>query len=584
MQCRPIFYAVVLYSEPFVSRTGLFQQVIQNFANIMALTPERQALLKQKGDEYVASMEQSGRGIAYNQIETDRLLILEAVNDWSGRALGEGGEIQFTYGCDDPCCATEDERSELVRRLHKNPVILYPVSGFSLSDKDELRFGYQAASFRMTPHTNDSRTDGIGIAEAQHIRDVEAAVQLWTFCATEDCMAYLYHYMDSHNLFLEDEEKETARRIVTSALQDHFSIGQIWNAMWRSVKDAAALSTRQYYNNAKAAKTIPKKIDKVLAGSDPSFESYDRIADTPMGALLTLFNHRFGINDATTGSQVRARLAADAALAPPAAVDAEEVDESRTLVQGTLFFRNHFTELDRLVLSCLKGLKTEAQEPEWDEGHVIGQLHYSLESLYAFDDRGFINKLFSLMRVSPPSSEDIARHAASAKEHNEKTGEYADRSGWTGALSEALEKGGIEKRAADRISWVLSYEAPLEDIVGIVRYLPIEAGLCAIRDSYAYIDAAYKENFDRLRVGDFTFAIPEEHLEPDGCDRDIVVDVVEQNIDHLAELVASSIFFHLVYCQSEAQKAEFLTLVANKLLEQTKSRLIHSGVETPDRS
>lgn len=551
----------------------------------MALTPERQALLKQKGDDYVASMEQPGRGIDYRRIETDKLLILEAINDWSGRALGEGGGIQFTYGCDDPCFATAYERNELGRRLHKGSVILYPVSGFSLSDEDELRFDYQASSFRMMPHANGSHVDGIGIAEAQHIRDVEVAVQLWAFCATEDCMAYLYYYMDSHNLLLEDEEKEATRRIVTSALQDHFSIGQIWNAMWRSVKDAAALSTRQYYNNAKAAKTIPKKIDKVLvsAASDP-IAGFDRIADIPLGSVLTLFNYRFGISDTTTGAQVRAKLAADAALTPPVDPNAEEVDESRTLVQGTLFFRNHFTELDRLVLSCLKGLKTESQEPEWDEGHVIGQLHYSLESLYAFDDRGFINKLFSLMRVSPPSSEDIARHAAAAKEHNEKTGEYADRSGWKGALSEALEKGGIAKRAANRISWTLGYEAPLEDIVGMVRYLPIEAGLCAIREGYAYIDAAYKESFDRLRVGDFTFAIPEEHLEPDGCDRDIVVDVVEQNIDHLAELVASSIFFHLVYCQNEAQKAEFLTLVANKLLEQTKPRLIHSDVETPGRS
>lgn len=551
----------------------------------MALTPERQALLTQKGNEYVASMEKPGQGVNYDQIETDRLLIVEAINDWSGRTLGEGGDIKFTYGCDDPCCATEYELNELASRLHKTSVI-YPASGFGLSDKDELRFGYEASSFRMTPHSSGSRADGIGIAETKHIRDVEAAMQLWSLCATEDCMAYLYHYMDSHGLYLEDLERIAIRRIVTSAIQERFAIGHIWSAMWRSVKDAAALSTRQYYNNAKAAKTIPKKIDKVLltAASDSNFEAYERITETPLGAVLTLFSHRFGINDATTGIQVRAKLAADAAAAPQKEPGEEEFDAGRGLTQGTMFFRNQFTELDQLVLSCLNGLETESQEPEWDEDHVIGQLRYSIESLYAFDGVGFINKLLSLMRLTPPSREDFARHAAVAKEQNEKDGGYADESGWVWAISEALVKGGFTAQAANRVTQIIRFEASFNDIVDLVRLIPIAAGLCAVRARYAHVYTGYVESFDRLKIGDFTFAIPEEHLEPDGCDKDMVVDVAGQNIEHLAELVASSIFFNLVSCAEPMQRTEFLHLVANKLLEQTKSFLTPPGAEIPGRS
>lgn len=552
----------------------------------MALTPEHQAILQQKGDEYVASMEQPDRGVDYSQIETDRLLILEAINDWSGRVLGEGGDIQFTYGCDDSCCATEYEVGELVRRLHKAPPIAYPVSGFSLSEKDELRFSYLASSFRMKPHTNESRSDGIGIAEARHIRDVDAAMQLWVFCATEDCMAYLYHYMESHGLELEGEERVAIRRIITSSLQEHFSIGQIWNAMWRSVKDAAALSTRQYYNNAKAAKTIPKKIDKVLlsAFNDPRFEAYDRIAETPLGAVLTLFSHRFGVNDATPGAQVRAKLAANAAAAPPEEIDEEDSDPWRSITHGTMFFRNQFTELDQLVLSCFRGLRIESDEPEWDDRHAIGRLRYSLENAYAFDGIGFINKVFSLMRVPPPSTEDVARHAAAAKEENAKDGGFSDESGWTSALSETLVKGGVDKSAADRISWAIRYRVSPHDIVGMVRRIPVAAGLCAIRVSYAHVDTDFMESSDRLHVDGFTFAIPEENLEPNGCDVDVVIDVTEQNFDRLSGLIAGSLFFNLVSCENDTQRDNLLTLVANKLLEQVEPRLTQSDAGIPDRS
>jgi len=252
----------------------------------MPLTPERQRILDQKSHGYIASMERDDQNTDYSRLETDRLLILEAINDWSGRRLVEGDEVTVTYSGDDPCCATMFEASELLLRLHKSPVILYPVSGFSLSDTDDLRFTRLMASFRMAPHINNSRADAIGITEASHIQDLESAMQLWVFCASEDCMAFLFHHMENHGLVLEEEECVAARRILASALQNRFSIGQVWNAIWRSVKDAAALSTRQYYNLPKAARTLPKKIDKILSVAihDADFEAYARPTALPMGA------------------------------------------------------------------------------------------------------------------------------------------------------------------------------------------------------------------------------------------------------------------------------------------------------------
>lgn len=543
----------------------------------MALSPQRQALLKKKSDEYVESMENAGDTLNYNRIEADRLLMLEAFNDWSGRALSEGRNVKFTYGCDDPCCATEFELGELVRRMHKSPVILYPVSGFSLSDQDDLRFGFQASSFRMTAHTSGSRADGVSIAQTTHIRDLDAAMRLWVFCATEDCMAYLYQQMDTHGLFLEEEERAAVRQIITSSLQERFSIGQVWNAMWRSVRDAAALSTRQYYNNAKAARTLPKKIDKVLTNaiSDPAFGPYDRIAATPMGAVLSLFRKRFGTEDWTTGGQVRAKLAADAALAPQ--LEGNGFDNGRGLVRGTFYFLRQFTELDRMVLSCFDGLDLDAQEPEWDESHVLGKICYSFGDIYAFDGKAFGKQLLARLDVSPPSDEDLARHAALARKYRAESGKWADESGWMGALSEALVEGGVAVEDARKIAGTILWPSDPENVSRIVRCVPLPAGLCATRVDYAHVYTDYIEKFDQLCVGDFAFSIPEEQLGPDGCDQDIVISVVTDNVDRLATLVSSSIL-RSISSDSCEKRSRLLALVAGKLQEEADLRCNKSVV------
>ena len=536
----------------------------------MDLAPERQALLKQKEYEYISSMETPGTGINYNLLATDRLLILEAINDWSGRALSEGGDIRFTYECDDPCCATDFELIELASRMHCAPIIFYPASGFVLSDEDELRFGYFKSSFRMVAHIGGSRAHGIGIAESRHIQDVEAALQLWAFCATEDCIAYLNEQMDAHNLTFDEEGYQAVRQIITSAILDRFSIGQVWNAMWRTVKDAAALSTREYYNKAKAAKTIPKKLDRVLtlADGDPSFEAYDRIETRPLGALLTLFLQRFGITDSMIGAQVRAKLTADAALAARDASDDDEIDEGRGLIMGTMFFMHHFTELDRLLLSCFRGLETEHQEPLWDEDHVVGWIDYHIADI-SFDGKTFIAKLFALLGLALPSDIDFTRHAAAAKQYRADTGKWLDETGWCGAISEVLVKGGVPRQDADIISsYFRSYPA-LDDVVRILPHIPVPAGLCGIRVTHAHVYPGYVEQSDCLFVENFAISMPEMEMMPDHSDVVLFRHVMNKDFGYLAEVFTSSIL-QAVYHADEKQKNHLLTLIANNLLDQSK--------------
>ena len=537
----------------------------------MPLSKERKALLLQKSTEYVGSIEAAGQGINYTRVATDSLLLLEAINDWSGRALGEGGEIRFACGGDDPCCATEEELVFMVQKLHRTPMLIYPVSGFLLTKADDLQFSNQS-SFRMRPHTSESRSDGIGIAETKHIRDIEAAIQLWAFAATEDCMAYLYAQMNLHGLYLEEEECLAARRIITSALLDRFSVGQVWNAMWRSVKEGAALSTRQYFNNEKAAKTIPKKIDKVLAlqSANPSaFESYERVADRPMGAVLTLFLRRFGISDDCSGLDVRAKLAADAALAQPEEVESE-YDPGRGLIQGTFYYVSEFTDLDRAIISSFKGLQLDSPEPEWDEEYpVFGSLGYSMTDIYCFDGPAFVKKLLVLLGVPWPTDEDFARNAAFAAEERAKNQprRWSDESGWSYAIEEALVNGGVTPATAWQVVMIARFPSEPDEIVPVARNLPVPSGLVAMRVDFAHVYPDYLEHGATLAVGQYAFSLKEVGMEPMGSDRDLVASLVTNHFEAAAALVGTGLA-SAVRCKDKAGRAQMLRLVAAHLIAE----------------
>lgn len=46
--------------------------------------------LNARAREYVAKMQGPSSRLNFDEVNTDRLLILEALNDWSGNRLGEG--------------------------------------------------------------------------------------------------------------------------------------------------------------------------------------------------------------------------------------------------------------------------------------------------------------------------------------------------------------------------------------------------------------------------------------------------------------------------------------------------------------
>lgn len=540
----------------------------------MNSSTDRKALLKEKTDRYIAEMEASGAGVNYNNVTTDRLLILEALNDWSGRLLAEGGDLKLTYECDDPACATPYEMDALIDRMHARPVLFYPVSGFSLADDDGLRFHRTLSSYRLMPHAGGSRTDAIGIAESSHIQDVDAAMNLWSLCATEDCLAYLKYQMAEHGLYFGDDELSATRQIIASALLTNFSIGQVWNAIWRSVRDAAALSARPYYNVTKAAKTIPKKIDKVLtqhAGERGGFPSYDRLASLPMGAVLTLLMNRFGIEDDSPGPEVHSKFSSDAALAPKH----PKPDEGRVLVQGTLFFAHEITPFDRLVLSCFQDLQTDTPEPEWDDEHVIGRIFFKLDDVYAFDGETFCRSFLAEQGVLP-TPEDLARHAAAAKARQDAGSENEDLSGRRDAEREALLKAGIKPDDLTAFYWACHYPATVYDVVRALRIFPVAHGLQAVRVGDVQVYDEYFQYSDGFfTAGGFSMSFPEENLAPNYCDIDLLDAALNGKIDRLADLVTTAVLGSVGVTDPDTRR---------QLLREVGQRILaHANPDATDR-
>lgn len=532
------------------------------------MTPSESSkpLLDQQVLNYLSTMESATQRIDYSKLKTDQLLLIEALNDWSGRVLGEGGEIQLTHGCDDPCCASAHEVERICQMLHGNPIVLYPISGFSLSAKQYLKFDYSRSAFRLLPHNDGSQASGISIAEGRGVRDAHGAMQLWVLSAVEDCLAYMEVQLEQHGLLLEDEERRAVRSIMTSAIQKFFSPGHIYNAAWRTVKDAASHSTLHYSSSAKAAKRVPKRLDEILAQASKaiaSFPHYERIARVPMGAVLTLFQDRFGISHRTSGAEVERHLLIDEPdrqLGLP-----DDVTPPNSLVCGTFHFVDTFTPLDRLVVTHFNALSLSSWEPEWDRDNgQFGRIGFTLGGLYDFDGSAFVEALLPMLGIDFPVAADIARHAEAAIADKANGQDDVDISGRSHALKEALIRADLSVEVISRIEGVYQFPVEPPEVLQLVRSLPLSAGLLAIRSDHAFIYGDYTEKSSTLAVCGFQISIPEAIICPDGDDRKLVAAVAENDEETYAELLGTG-FSRLVYCGDPKERAQVLRAVAGKL-------------------
>ena len=163
--------------------------------------------------------------------------------------------------------------------------------------------------------------------------------QLWLDYALSECMLYLYDQCSLHRLQMSDESDGQAMSILRTSLET-YGVSQLWSVIWKVVRDAASLSAREYYNNEKAAATIPGKIKRYLervVREGLSVKSWDRPVDQPAGTLGDVFYEYFGLYENTPGVEAMEVLAnqdldEEEAIGP----SAEVIAAARTMMQQAI--------------------------------------------------------------------------------------------------------------------------------------------------------------------------------------------------------------------------------------------------------
>jgi hypothetical protein len=139
----------------------------------------------------------------------------------------------------------------------------------------------------------------------------EVLRSLWVEYATIDCIAYISFHCSKYGLETNEEEDKEIENTLRVALNT-YSVACLWCAIWKVIKDAAALSTRKYYNRRKAAATISGKLKRHLEDvtqGKRQLSPWTRPAHQVAGTLGELFYEMWKIDENTPGTEVVAIFA-----------------------------------------------------------------------------------------------------------------------------------------------------------------------------------------------------------------------------------------------------------------------------------
>jgi len=84
-------------------------------------------------------------------------------------------------------------------------------------------------------------------------------IELWKKIALNECFVYLHHSLQQHQMSFTPGDKTT--QTFLSLLND-FSVGQMWNFIWRAAKDAAAYYQRGGISKQQAANSVVGSIQR----------------------------------------------------------------------------------------------------------------------------------------------------------------------------------------------------------------------------------------------------------------------------------------------------------------------------------
>lgn len=204
------------------------------------------------------------------------------------------------------------DSGKLIQRLWTERLIVdlpskAVLGAYFLKDDQIWHFSDKVAYVFVPDAAIGKNEEAFNILNMRDFCDHRAIRQLWLDYALSDCMAYFFDQSATHGLETSSEADVEISSTLRTALNT-YSVAQLWSVIWKIVRDSASLSTREYYNKAKAAATIPGKIKRNLeqvAKGSVHLKAWTRPIHQPAGTLGDVFYEYFGIDENTLGSTVR---------------------------------------------------------------------------------------------------------------------------------------------------------------------------------------------------------------------------------------------------------------------------------------
>jgi len=323
---------------------------------------EREATVQAELNRRLASHIQKvqTKTISYLDLPDDVVILLQAIDAVVTPRLTQG-----TFTMKDCEELTPFASNEFVMRLYKadtlldDPRVAGPGAYSLQDDKVWIKF-YQLHFFLPPDETYGRGEEAFKLLIDRKFADSEALINLWLDYAVGDVLRYLFDQCSNYNQTLEDDAIERIKSTVRHGLRK-YSVAQLWFVMWKVVKDAASLASREYYTRAKATSTIPKKIRKQLEIADQEGgirRSWDRPDPHIAGSLGMLFATLFGIDEYSPGEKVLGIFTLLGERASEAA-DAELDSLANSFMRGALEGQNAAPALEAFAEMIRAGLTTK---------------------------------------------------------------------------------------------------------------------------------------------------------------------------------------------------------------------------------
>lgn len=287
----------------------------------------------------------------FDSLPDHAALLLLAVDKAISPRLAEGTftekDCRFLAPCDVGTFVTKlIEHDALIVRPDLSP------SGAYVSDNGQLSYYPSKAVYQMTAaSSNGSRATALATIRQRDFRASTGLAELWLDLATAECMRYLHDQSEMHNLPIDWELRSQLSSVIRVAAE-FYSVGELWNVIWKVVRDAATLSRRDYYNPTKAAATLPGKIRRYLEKEkkgEVTLKSWDRPDHQPSGTLGELFAEFFKIDEQTTGLTAMDVLSSSASSSKKSPAQSGSATDRQHADQLFLAASGHGTALEVLA-------------------------------------------------------------------------------------------------------------------------------------------------------------------------------------------------------------------------------------------